>query len=59
MVSFDQISASCHAVIEALHVGQGVPVWNGESIEAAVVTAGAAGAILVGNPCRGDAQGEL
>ncbi len=58
MVSFDQIDfrkndAYCHAVIEGLHVGEGVPVWNDNRIEAAVVDAGAPGAILFGNQVQG------
>jgi hypothetical protein len=53
MVGFDQVNfrknwAACHAVIEGLHVKQGVHVRHCDCIEAAVVTAGVPGAVLFG-----------
>ncbi len=38
-----------HAVIERLHVGEGVPVGDGDGVQAAVVAAGVPGAVLLGN----------
>ncbi len=58
MVSLDQIdlkknSAARHAVIEGLHVGQGVPVGNNNRVEVAVGAAGTPGAILLGHQVQG------
>ena len=52
MVALDQVqlaeeSASCQAAVQVLHVGQGVPVWGGDVVEVAVVTAGSPAAILL------------
>jgi hypothetical protein len=64
MISFDQVCfrkniAASRAVIEGLHVGQGVPVRYCDGIEAVVVTAGVPGAAVLGNQGRLDAQAEL
>ncbi len=54
MVGCDQVNfrkkrAACNAVIEGLHVRQGVPVWHCDRIEAAVGAAGVPGAVLFGH----------
>jgi hypothetical protein len=58
MVSLEQIDfrknvAAHQAVIEGLHVRQGVPVRNGNRVEARVVAAGALGSILLGPQVQG------
>ncbi len=58
MVNLDQIDfrkngAAHHEVIEGLHVRQGVPVGNGNRVEAAVGAAGAPEAILLGHQVKG------
>ena len=64
MVGFNQIDfgKDCtpgHAVIEGLHVGQGVPVWDGDGVEAAVVAAGAPGAVLLGHQVQRGRPGRV
>jgi hypothetical protein len=48
-VNFRKNSATSHAVIEGLHVGKGVPVRYCDSVQAAVVTAGAPQPVLLGD----------
>ncbi len=46
-------------VIEGLHVGQGVPFWNGNHVEAVKSAQGRQEPSFLGARCRGDTPGEL
>jgi hypothetical protein len=64
MVSFDQVyfsknNAASQAVIEGLHVGQGVPVRECDGVEVAVVATGAPGAVLLGHQVQGVCPGRV
>jgi hypothetical protein len=64
MIGFDQIDlrktdATGHAVIEGLHVGQGVPVGHCDSVEVAEVASGAPGTVLLGHQMQGRCPGRV
>ena len=56
MIPLDQIQfaenlATSQAAVEVLHVGQGVPIWCCDVVEAAVVAAGLPSAVFSSAPC--------
>jgi hypothetical protein len=58
-VNFAEDGTALHVGGEVHHVGQGVPVQNGDGVESPVVATGSQDPSFLGTMCSREAQGDL